>query len=133
MKRLALFVFIIGLVIWFGFAATPQSKAEGPTKESAVVEFAQTVKLQGVLLRGEYVIVHDEERMARGEPCTWIYRSAKGKEGALVASFHCVHVERAKAKNFVVHFQTRNTPYDTPEVLEFQFAGSTASHRVPGL
>lgn len=132
MRRLALFVFISSLAVWFSFAAAPKSKAEGPSKELAVVEFAQTVKLQGVLLRGEYVIVHDEERMARGEPCTWIYRSDKGKEGELIASFHCVHVERAKAKNFVVRFQTRNTPYDTPEILEFQFAGSTASHRVPG-
>ena len=133
MKRLVLSVFIVGLAVWFGFASTPSSKAEGPRREKAVVEFTQTVKLQGVLLRGEYVIVHDEERMMRGEPCTWIYRSNKGEEGELIASFHCVHVEAAKAEKLIVRLKARKTPYDTPELLEFQFAGSTAAHRVPGV
>jgi hypothetical protein len=133
MKRLTMSIFIIGLAVWFSFASTPSSKAEGPRKERAIIGFEQTVKLKGVLLRGEYVIVHDEERMARGEPCTWIYRSDKGKEGALVISFHCEHVERAKADHFVIRLKTNHTPYVTPEIEELQFADSTAGHRVPGV
>jgi hypothetical protein len=132
MKRLAISVFILAMMVWFGLASAPGSQATGPQRERAVVDFATTVKLQGVLLRGEYVIVHDEERMGRGEPCTWIYRSNKGQEGKLVLSFHCEHVEHEKAKEFTVRLNKRNTPYEVPEVVEFQFAGSTAGHRVPG-
>ena len=70
MKRFAIAVFILGVGLWFTGSYAPTSKAESPTRERAVVEFAQTVKLLGVLLKGEYVIVHDEERMAQGEACT---------------------------------------------------------------
>jgi hypothetical protein len=131
MKRFAIAVFILGVTLWFSESLAPTSKAESPTRERAVVEFAQTVKLLGVLLKGEYVIVHDEERMAQGEACTYVYRSKNGKEGELVTSFHCEHVDRAKAKGFTTRFFSRNTAYETPEVQEFQFAGSTAGHRVP--
>ena len=133
MKHFAIAVFILGVTLWFTGSFAQGSKADSPTREKAVVEFAQTVKLMGVLLRGEYVIVHDDGRMAAGEPCTYVYRSKNGKEGDLVASFHCEHVDRAKAKAFTTRFHGRNTAYDTPEIQEFQFAGSAAGHRVPGV
>jgi hypothetical protein len=131
MKRIVLSVFIIGLALVLGDALTTASKAESPRREKAVVEFSETVKLQGVLLRGEYIVVHDEERMARGEPCTYIYKSKNGKEGELVVSFHCEHVDRAKAKQFTVRLYNKHSAYDILEVVEFQFANSTAGHRVP--
>src|SRR2546423_452996 len=133
MKRFAISIFILAIVIWVGFAFAPTTKAAGPRREKALVEFTETVKLQGVLLRGEYIFVHDEERMTRGEPCTYIYRNVNGQEGELVVAFHCVHMEHAKADHFTIRLNKRNTPYDTPELVEFQFAGDTASHRVPGL
>jgi GTP-dependent phosphoenolpyruvate carboxykinase len=131
MKRIALAIFILGLALFSGGAFITTSKAETQRRESAVVEFPETVRLYGVFLRGEYVIVHDEERMARGEPCTYIYRSKNGVEGELITSFHCEHVDRAKVKEFTVRLRGRHTPYDIPEVQELQFAGSTAGHRVP--
>ena len=131
MKRIALALFTLGLVLFSGKAFIATSSAEAPRREKAVVEFAQTVKLQGVLLRGEYVIVHDEERMARGEPCTYVYKSKNGIEGELVVSFHCEHVERTKVNRFTVRLYNAHTPYSVPEVREFQFANSTAGHQVP--
>lgn len=133
MKRFTIAVFILGVTLWCTGSYASTSKAESPRREKAVVEFAETVKLMGVLLRGEYVIVHDEEKMAQGEACSYVYRSKNGEEGDLVVSFHCEHVDRAKAKHFTMRFYSRNTPYETPEVQEFQFAGSTAGHRVPGV
>jgi len=47
----------------------------------------------------------------------------------LVVSFHCIHVERAKAKNFIL--RSRETAQGILEVLEFQFSGETAGHGVP--
>jgi hypothetical protein len=132
MKRIALVFFILGLALFSGKTLIAESKAQqAPRRESAIVEFTETVKFHDVLLRGEYVIVHDEERMARGEPCTYIYKSKNGQEGELVTSFHCVHVDRAMAKQFTVKLYTSRTPYGTREVQEFQFANSAAGHRVP--
>jgi hypothetical protein len=132
MKRLVTAAFITAIA-WFSLAPASATQTATPKRESAVVEFSQNVKVQGVLLRGSYIFVHDEERMARGEPCSWIYRNKNGKEGALVASFHCVHTENAKAKDFTVRLRKNNTPYEVLELLEFQFKGSTAGHRVPGV
>ena len=104
-----------------------------PLTESAIVEFAETVKLGGVLLRGEYLIVHDEERMARGEPCTYIYRGKRADETKLVSAFHCIHVQRDRAASFQVTFSRRSSPYETAEITEIQFAGSRDGHMVPSM
>ena len=132
MKRLVAAIFIVACA-YFSLATAPGTRAASPQRESAEVEFTQNVKLQGVILRGSYIFVHDEERMARGEACSWVYRNKHGKEGAVVASFHCQHTENAKAKAFTIRLKKNNTPYEVPELLEFQFAGSTAGHRVPGV
>ena len=93
----------------------------------AVVEFPGKVKLLGVILKGEYVFVHDEERMARGEACTYIYTNRAGQPGRLVVSFHCRPVERLRAERFTV-MTTRLLP-DLLELHEYQFAGSTECHQ----
>ncbi|MGE0885348.1 MAG: hypothetical protein AB7P14_17520 [Blastocatellales bacterium] len=100
-------------------------------KESAVVEFANTVKLGGVLLRGQYMIVHDEERMAKGEACTYVYRGKKEVADNLVTSFHCIHMDRAKTEKLKISFINYGKPYEVPEIIEIQFAGSSDGHRVP--
>ena len=43
-------------------------------KEQAVTNFSQPVKLMGVTLKGEYLFVHDDAAMARGETCTFVYK-----------------------------------------------------------
>lgn len=100
-------------------------------KESAVVEFANTVKLGGVLLRGQYLIVHDEERMANGEACTYVYRGNKEVADNLVTSFHCIHMDRAKTNKLKISFINYGKTYEVPEIKEIQFAGSSDGHRVP--
>ena len=129
MKRLAVLFFGLALMISFTFARA--GAARSTTREQAAVSFPETVKLINVLLRGDYVIVHDEELMANGLPCTYVYRSESGQPGKLVVSFHCVHVEREKVEHFTVRYTPRRGAFDIPEVTELQFAGGTASHRVP--
>jgi hypothetical protein len=102
-----------------------------PHRHSAVVEFTETVKLQNVLLRGQYLIIHDEELMARGEPCTYIYHGDRPDPAKLVISFHCIPVERDKAEGFKVTLSHHSGAYEIPEVKEYQFAGSTEGHQVP--
>ena len=114
---------ILGSVSWKSAAATDMQK------RTAVTEFANPVTVQGVVLKGKYLFVHDDAAMNRGDACTFIYRGEAEVRDNLVVSFHCIHVERAKAKNFV--WRSRETGGGIVEVLEFQFSGETAGHGVP--
>jgi hypothetical protein len=129
MKRLTLIILILSAAVLFTGLLAATGKAKAPAKETAVVQFPEKVKLLGVFLKGEYVFVHDEERMARGEDCTYIYTSRLGRPGRLVVSFHCRPAERMKAEQFTV--VTRRLLPDLFELREYQFAGSTEGHQVP--
>ena len=127
MKRLLFPASILGaLIITIGLFALVTS-AETKKQERANIEFTETVKLLDVLLKGNYLIVHDEDRMAKGEACTYVYDRA----GKLVVSFHCTPVERPKSKSFRVVLSKANLPYGPAEVREIQFPGSTEAHQVP--
>ena len=115
---------IIGSVSW-------ESKASNvAVKQKAIAQFNRPVVLQGVTLQpGEYLFVHDDLAMQRGEACTRVYQGPAEVRSRLVVSFHCVHVERAKAERFTV--RSVETAPGVTEVQEFQFAGDTAAHGVP--
>ena len=64
-------VMVLSLFAMAGHA----SNGVGPSSRRwAIVNFADPVMLHRNLLMGMYLIVHDDERMARGEPCTSVYR-----------------------------------------------------------
>jgi len=100
-------------------------------REEAVVEFTELVKLQGALLRGQYLIYHDDEMMEAGKPCLYIYTMKAGKRDQLVVAVHCEPVERKPAKEFNVLLTPRNSAYGVREVREIQFAGVAKAHRIP--
>jgi hypothetical protein len=102
-----------------------------PLREEAVVEFTELVKLQGVLLRGQYLIYHDGEMMEAGKPCLYIYTMKAGKRDQLVIAVHCEPVERKQAKEFTVLLTPRNSAYAVREAREIQFAGFARAHRIP--
>jgi hypothetical protein len=129
MKRFTFIAVIFGAALLFSGMLAPIGRATASSKESAVVVFEQKVKLQNIFLKGEYLFVHDEEKMARGEDCTYIYNHRSGRPGELVTSFHCVPVQRETAARFTV-VTTRLLP-DLFELREYQFAGSTEAHQVP--
>ena len=79
------------------------------------------------IVQGRYVIEHDNDRMARGEPCTHVY--AYDNLEKPVATFHCTHLERGRAeRNTVALISTSD---GMKRLTEFQFAGETASHGYP--
>ena len=128
MKSIALFVvvlcaLIIGSVSW-------ETKASNTArKQSAVINFNQAVVLHGVTLKGEYLFVHDDAAMQRGEACTYVYEGNAPIPRKLVVSFHCVPVQRMKSKNFIV--RSVETSAGITELQEYQFAGDTEAHAVP--
>ena len=127
MKALVFFTVIICALI-FGSVSWKSSAAGDAQKRRAVAEFSKPVTVQGNILKGQYLFVHDDAAMKRGEACTYIYRGVAEVQANLVTSFHCIHVERARASNFI--WRTRETA-GVSELLEFQFSGETAAHAVP--
>ena len=110
-------------------APSVANAANAAKKERAVMKFDQPIKLKGVTLKGEYLFVHDDAAMARGEVCTFVYKGEAEIPDKLVASFHCTPAERAKVANFTV--RTLLTSPGQNELREFQFAGRTEAHLVP--
>lgn len=110
-----------------------QIKPQQPEIQKAVVEFTEPVKLLSAILKGTYLFLHDEGKMSRGEPCTWVYgRGETGKFDRLVVSFHCIPVEREEpAEQFKVFISGVSSPFTLPEVIEYRFAGSSEGHQVP--
>ena len=128
MKSVAFFVailcaLIIGSVSW-------QTQASSTVrKQRAVTNFDRAVVLHGVTLKGEYLFVHDDAAMQRGEACTYVYEGQAQVAKNLVVSFHCVPVERPKAKHFIL--RSIETSPGVIELQEYQFAGDTEGHAVP--
>ena len=137
MKRMILAIPF--LVVMIGVVSASNSNGDNgangmninPQREEAVVEFTETVKLQGVMLRGQYLIFHDDAKMEEGEPCLYIYTMKAGKRDKLVIAVHCEPVERRLAKEFTVLLTPRNSAYTVREVREIQFAGFAKAHRIP--
>jgi len=122
---------IIAVALIMGGAALAGQLKAGARMNKAVVEFTEPVKLMDVILKGEYLFVHDDEKMAQGLPCTYVYAHDKGKQGRLITSFHCEPVERErKADQFTVIVQW-NGATNISELVEYRFAGDTEGHKVP--
>jgi hypothetical protein len=124
-----IFVSVLLCALILGSVSWQSTAASDVQKRRAVAEFPGPVTVQGVVLKGKYLFVHDDAAMNRGEACTYIYKGTAEVSDKLVASFHCIHIERAKAKNFI--WRTRETAPGIVELLDFQFSGETAAHGVP--
>ena len=98
-----------------------------PVKQTAMVWFHRPVWVGDSVLMGQYVIEHDTDRQARGEPCTHIY--AAGNLTVPVVTFHCTHLDRNSAEKNTVVLQS--LPNGSQKLLEFQFAGEHAAHGFP--
>ena len=132
MKRyLALFGAICAVILVSGQQLPTATGAGVSKKESAVVEFKAPVKLMSVILHGEYMFVHDEQKMEAGDDCTFIYKMVAGRVVQLIASFHCLPVPRQKVETFTIRGSFLGTTPELYEVSEYQFAGSSEGHQVP--
>jgi hypothetical protein len=130
MKSFLLFIALLcAVTLSSSTAPSVTNAASAAKKERAVMTFTQPVTLMGVTLKGEYLFVHDDQAMARGEACTFVYQGNAEITGKLVVSFHCTPLERPKVRNFTV--RTLLTSPGQYELREFQFGGSTEAHLVP--
>ena len=128
MKSVAFFVIVLCALI-MGSVSWETKASNTARKQSAVTNFGRAVVLHGITLKGEYLFVHDDAAMQRGEDCTYVYEGNAPIARKLVVSFHCIPVERARAKHFIV--RSVETLPGIVEMREFQFAGDTEGHAVP--
>jgi hypothetical protein len=130
MKRFTFAIMVTSALLMVGNTVARTSPVADAKTQKAVVVFDAKVKLMNVILKGQYLFVHDEERMARGEACTYIYNYADRRQGDLVTSFHCIPVERKKTDQFSATLKML-PGMDMYELVEYQLAGETEGHRVP--
>ena len=131
MRRLLLLVLMVCAVALSGNLLPSTAKAPSPHRESAVVEFNHQVKLLSVFLKGRYLVVHDDEMMARGGACTFVYSLKEDRQDKLVLSFHCTPVAQEKARSFTIRTVSLLPSLAIDEVREIQFEGSSEGHLAP--
>lgn len=100
-----------------------------PTRETMVVWFQKPVKIGNRVLQGKYVIEHDNNRMARGGPCTYIYAASDLQLPVL--AFHCTHLERARSTAPTLVLRSLGEANGMKELVAFQFAGEIGAHGIP--
>ena len=126
----------IGVLMVVGLVAAGTLTASGDNyvgakKQWTVVNFADPVLVKGQFVMGPVMIVHDSEKMAKGEPCTTFYRfdKARGPQEELVA-FHCTP-RATDAKPAVTGLVTTLTDPGCRKLVEYQIAGDAEAHGVP--
>jgi len=130
MKSFLLFIALLCAIALSGSPASSSANTSSAARvERAQMTFAQPVELIGYTLQGQYLFVHDDAAMARGEACTYVYKGLVEKPKNLVVAFHCTPAERNKVDYFTV--RTLPNTAGVIELREFQYAGSTEAHVVP--
>jgi len=121
---------VVAIVAAGVFTAAAGSAA--PRRQWAVATFARSTWVTDRRLVGSYLIVHDDDRMARGEPCTSFYRVGTGGLYPFdeVVSFHCIPRQRKPVRAFSMTVAS-NEITETDRLLEYQFAGDSEGHGVP--
>jgi hypothetical protein len=99
-------------------------------RQQGIAFFLVPTQVAGVFVQGKTLIVHDHQKMARGEPCTTIY-GYHGKQAKPLVSFMCKPEARPVARKMVVTCVHNNFTWNTDVLTEYQFAGEAEAHGVP--
>jgi hypothetical protein len=129
-KTLFSLVVAIALVLSATLAATTIK----PPVQASRITFTEVTRVCGHYLMGTYVVVHDDRKMADGEPCTTFYRLRPGAAAEPVLSFHCIPRQRPMAaQTTIVTAPTGGVTTTTHAVdlIEYQIAGDSEAHGIP--
>jgi hypothetical protein len=128
-RFLILGVLVLGMMSVGAIASRGQGAAGA--RSWTMVNFVDPVRVVDQLVVGPVLIVHDDQKMERGEACTTFYRfdRARGPQEELI-SFHCTPVQRPLTTT------TRLTTSESPDIackrlLEYQIAGESEAHAIP--
>ena len=124
-------VLLLVSLIGAGTLAARGDNYVGASKQWTIVNFVDPVLVKGQYVMGPVIIIHDSEKMAKGQACTTFYRfdRAKGPQGEIV-SFHC-RPRMTDAKADATQIVTARTDVGCAKLLEYQIAGDAEAHGVP--
>lgn len=97
------------------------------TRDEAIVKFTEPVQVGDEWVMGRAVIVHDDAAKARGEACTFIYKTDKVGRPTLVAGYKCERVARPITNEF--RLVTYRSPNNVRVLNEVQFPGQPFAHQ----
>ena len=123
---------IVGSLVMFAFvAAVAVSRtAANPAVKWAPINLIDATLVAGTLVSGPVIFVHDDARMAAGEPCTSVHRFIPGKGvGEELVAFHCKPRWGQAPKQFTQ--AVTHTPDGLRVMTEYQFAGDSEAHAIP--
>ncbi len=128
--RTRILVGVIALTAAVGTVTLAARGHVGMDKQWSITNFPDPVLVKDTLVMGPVLIVHDSEKMSRGEPCTTFYRfkPGAGQKEELV-SFHC-RPRQAHAVDTTT-FTTVATEPGCKRLVEYQIAGDAEAHGVP--
>ena len=107
--------------------------AGSPMRQSAIVNLTEPTLIGSTIVEGPVLFTHDKAKMARGEPCTTVYLlESRKRTGEEIASFHCIPTPRTVAHKFTVRTRPNAVLGFGCVLTEFQFAGDSEGHGVPG-
>jgi len=127
--RIIVAVAVVVALLGVGTFASRAGDVTG-SRQWTIVNFPDPVLVKDQILMGPVLIVHDSERMSRGQPCTTFYRfePGKGPKEELV-SFHCRPNARTVATETT--FTYVSSPNGCKRLTEYQIAGDAEVHGVP--
>lgn len=97
----------------------------------AIVRITSPVKVGRQVLMGTYLVVHDDVKMAKGEPCTTIYRfDPKAGPKEQIIAFMCVP-EKVLAKDTTTLAVVTDPVLGIAALQGYQFASDPEIHGVP--
>jgi len=104
----------------------------GPSRRWAAVYMKEPTLIGSVIVEGPVIFVHDDEQMARGEPCTSV-RLFHPQQGPAdeIASFHCIPTQRRAVETFTMTTRPNRELGYGCILIDYQFAGDTEAHGVP--
>ena len=129
-SRIIVGVVVLTAVVGAGTLAARGTIDVGRNKQWAVTNFADPVLVKGTIVMGPVLIVHDSNKMARGEACTTFYRFKPGVgQGEELVSFHC----RPRQGQLVEQTTFTTVPTGTAckRLVEYQIGGDAEAHGVP--
>jgi len=125
---------IVGVVVLLGVlvVGTYASRAGDVAgrRQWTVVNFTDPVQVKDQIVMGPVLIVHDDEKMGRGEACTTFYRFEPGKgPREAIISFHCQPKSKAVVAQTTLNIV--GTPNGCKRLVEYQIGGDAEAHGIP--
>ena len=122
-------VLLLALVV---ASAIPATASRGPVRQWAIVYLQEPTLIGGTIVQGPVMFVHDDAKMARGEPCTSVqlFDPARGAIDE-IAAFHCIPTPRPVVSTFTIRTRPNVEIGYGCVLTEYQFAGDAEGHGVP--